>query len=54
MEDHFAADEINSGVAAKAGFTRSFPLHAEREPAELRLIFRRKGYLAAQGGWASG
>lgn len=49
LEDHFAAEEINSGVAAKAGFARSFPGHAEREPAELRLIFRRKGYLAAQG-----
>jgi hypothetical protein len=49
LEDHFAADEINSGVAAQAGFARSFPRHAKREPAELRLIFRRKGYLAAQG-----
>jgi metal-sulfur cluster biosynthetic enzyme len=63
LEDHFAAEEINAGVAAAAGFAGAFPRLAEREPSELRLIFQRKGYLAAQGrlgrqlvqrGWSAG
>ena len=47
LEDHFAAEEINAGVAASAGFTRSFPGEAAGELDELRLVFQRKAYLAA-------
>lgn len=47
LEDHFAAEEINSGVAASAGFTGSFPADAAGELAELRLTFQRKAYLAS-------
>lgn len=47
LEDHFAAHEINAGVAKDAGFTGSFPGEAGGEPDELRLTFRRKAYLAS-------
>jgi metal-sulfur cluster biosynthetic enzyme len=47
LEDHFAAEEINRGVAASAGFTGSFPADAADELDELRLIFQRKAYLAS-------
>jgi len=46
LEDHFAADEINAGVAADAGFTGSFPDQAESELEELRTTFRRKAHTA--------
>jgi hypothetical protein len=45
LEDHFAAAEINAGVAASAGFAGSFPDSGDL--AELRLTFRRKAYLAS-------
>ena len=45
--DHFAAEEINAGVAGGAGFTGSFPGQATTELDELRLVFRRKAYLAS-------
>ena len=48
LEDHFAADEINVGVAARAGFVASFDGLAERELDELRRTFLRKAALAAQ------
>lgn len=47
LEDHFAAEEINVGVAASAGFTGAFPGEAVGELDELRLVFQRKAYLAA-------
>lgn len=46
LEDHFAAEEINAGVAAQAGFGGSFPGQATGELAELRLTFQRKAHLA--------
>jgi metal-sulfur cluster biosynthetic enzyme len=51
--DHFAADEINAGVAAGRGFAGSFPGLADDELAELRLTFRRKAHRASQERCAS-
>ena len=48
LEDHFAADEINVGVAARAGFVASFDGLAEHELGDLRRTFLRKAALAAQ------
>jgi metal-sulfur cluster biosynthetic enzyme len=48
LDDHFAADEINAGVAARAGFVASFDGLAERELDDLRNEFLRKAMLAAQ------
>jgi metal-sulfur cluster biosynthetic enzyme len=48
LVDHFAADEINAGVAARAGFVASFDGLAERELDDLRNEFLRKAMLAAQ------
>jgi metal-sulfur cluster biosynthetic enzyme len=47
LDDHFAAEEINAGVAASAGFTGAFPGCASGELDELRLAFQRKAYLAS-------
>jgi metal-sulfur cluster biosynthetic enzyme len=47
LTDHFAAEEINAGVAASAGFTGSFPGLASAELDELRVTFQRKAYLAS-------
>ncbi|GLY66516.1 iron-sulfur cluster assembly protein [Amycolatopsis taiwanensis] len=47
LEDHFAAEEINAGVAAGAGFSGSFPEEAVRELDELRRTFQRKAHTAA-------
>jgi metal-sulfur cluster biosynthetic enzyme len=47
LEDHFASDEINRGVAARAGFVESFDGLAETELDELRTDFLRKATLAA-------
>jgi metal-sulfur cluster biosynthetic enzyme len=47
LEDHFAASEINSGVAAGAGFAATFPGLAEGELDGLRAAFGRKAVLAA-------
>ena len=47
LEDHFAAEEINAGVAASAGFAGSFPGEAVGELDELRVVFQRKAYLAS-------
>lgn len=46
LVDHFAAEEINEGVAAAAGFAGSFPGQATGELEELRTTFRRKAHLA--------
>jgi len=46
LEDHFAADAINSGVAARAGFAESFPGLADGELDELRTDFVRKAVQA--------
>ena len=48
LEDHFAAGEINAGVAARAGFVASFDGLAEHELDDLRREFLRKAMLAAQ------
>jgi metal-sulfur cluster biosynthetic enzyme len=47
LEDHFASEEINRGVAARAGFVGSFDGLAETELDELRADFLRKATLAA-------
>jgi metal-sulfur cluster biosynthetic enzyme len=46
LEDHFAATAINRGVAARAGFARSFDGEAAGELDELRADFLRKAVLA--------
>jgi metal-sulfur cluster biosynthetic enzyme len=46
LEDHFAADAINGGVAARAGFARSFDGEAVGELHQLRADFLRKAVLA--------
>jgi len=46
LVDHFAAEEINEGVAAAAGFAGSFPGQATGDLEELRTTFRRKAHLA--------
>jgi metal-sulfur cluster biosynthetic enzyme len=46
LDDHFASRAINSGVAAHAGFVRSFGGEAEAELDELRADFLRKAVLA--------
>ncbi len=46
LEDHFAADAINTGVAARSGFVRSFDGEAVSELHELRADFLRKAVMA--------
>lgn len=46
LEDHFAADAINEGVAGRAGFVRSFSGEAVDELDQLRADFLRKAVLA--------
>jgi metal-sulfur cluster biosynthetic enzyme len=52
LEDHFAAEEINAGVAAGAGFAGTFPGEAESPGADgdelgaLRRTFQRKAHTA--------
>jgi metal-sulfur cluster biosynthetic enzyme len=46
LEEHFASDAINGGVAAQAGFARSFDGEAVGELHELRTAFLRKAVLA--------
>ncbi|GAA5171295.1 iron-sulfur cluster assembly protein [Pseudonocardia eucalypti] len=48
LEDHFAAPTINEGVAARAGFVRTFDGEAVDELHELRAFFIRKAMLAGQ------
>jgi metal-sulfur cluster biosynthetic enzyme len=46
LEDHFASDAINDGVAARAGFVGSFDGEAVAELDQLRADFLRKAVLA--------
>jgi metal-sulfur cluster biosynthetic enzyme len=46
LEDHFAADAINQGVAARAGFLGTFGDEADDELDGLRADFLRKAVLA--------
>ncbi|WP_184829376.1 iron-sulfur cluster assembly protein [Jiangella mangrovi] len=48
LEDHFAAEEINGGVAAGDGFAAAFDGLADGELQELRLTFWRKAHAAEQ------
>jgi metal-sulfur cluster biosynthetic enzyme len=48
LEDHHAADEINRGIAAHAGFVASFPGEADAELDELRRYFLQKAVVAGQ------
>jgi metal-sulfur cluster biosynthetic enzyme len=48
LVDHFAADEINAGVAGGRGFAGAFPGLADGELEELRTTFRRKAHRACQ------
>lgn len=52
LVDHFAADEINAGVAAGSGFSPTFARHADAEQDsdlnELRITFERKAHQAAE------
>ena len=46
LEDHFASDVINGGVAAQAGFVRTFDGEAVSELHGLRAAFLRKAVMA--------
>ena len=46
LEDHFASDAINDGVAAHAGFVQSFDGEAVAELDQLRADFLRKAVMA--------
>ncbi|MFI5897413.1 iron-sulfur cluster assembly protein [Actinoplanes sp. NPDC051513] len=46
LDDHFASDAINDGVAARAGFVRSFEGEAVDELDSLRADFLRKSVMA--------
>ena len=46
LEDHFASDAINGGVAAHAGFAQSFDGEAVGELHGLRADFLRKAVMA--------
>jgi metal-sulfur cluster biosynthetic enzyme len=48
LDDHFASDEINQGIAERRSFQRSFEGLADDELDELRLLFRRKALVARQ------
>ena len=46
LEDHFAASEINAGVAAQSGFVAAFDGDAVAELGDLRAHFLRKAVMA--------
>lgn len=46
LDEHFAADAINEGVAARAGFARTFAGEALGELDDLRRDFLRKAVMA--------
>jgi len=46
LEDHCASDAINAGVAAQAGFVKSFDGEAVAELGNLRAQFLRKAIMA--------
>jgi hypothetical protein len=48
LEDHHAAEEINRGVAAHAGFVETFAGEADAELEDLRRYFLEKSVIAGQ------
>jgi len=48
LTDHHAAEEINAGVAAHAGFVETFAGEADAELADLRRYFLEKSVIAGQ------
>lgn len=46
LKEHFAADEINAGVARGVGFREAFPDEAETDLDDIRARFARKGLSA--------
>jgi hypothetical protein len=49
LDDHYASDEINSGVNEEKGFDGTFPDETESPNLEeLRGLFRRKSFVARQ------
>ena len=48
LEDHHDAERINAGVSAGRGFAATYGAEAGGELDELRLVFRRKAFLARQ------
>lgn len=46
LDDHFASEQINSGVAARSGFVAAFGALADDELDSLRTDFVRKAVLA--------
>jgi hypothetical protein len=48
LADHFAANEINAGVADERGFRATFPGEADAELDQLRRLFRGKALIARQ------
>jgi metal-sulfur cluster biosynthetic enzyme len=48
LDDHHASAEINAGVAAHAGFVRTFPGEADAELEEVRRYFLEKAVMAGQ------
>jgi metal-sulfur cluster biosynthetic enzyme len=46
LDDHFAAESINAGIAARSGFRQTFGELASGELDELRADFLRKAVLA--------
>jgi metal-sulfur cluster biosynthetic enzyme len=48
LDDHFASEEINEGVAERRSFQESFEGLADDELDELRALFRRKALVARQ------
>ena len=48
LDDHHASAEINAGVAAHAGFVRTFPGEADAELEEVRRYFLEKAVVAGQ------
>ena len=48
LDDHFASDEINEGLAERRSFQESFEGLADDELDDLRRLFRRKALVARQ------
>jgi metal-sulfur cluster biosynthetic enzyme len=49
LEDHYASEELNTGVNAGGGFDDAFPGETEGpDLEELRTIFRRKSFVSRQ------
>jgi metal-sulfur cluster biosynthetic enzyme len=48
LDDHHASAEINAGIAAHAGFVRTFPGEADAELEEVRRYFLEKAVMAGQ------